>query len=130
MEEFSDDKSMIHAKRLALFSFRLRKLISKRGISPENFAELVNIDDATMKTYTLTTPKEPSISNAIKIARKLGVDLYYLLGLDWGELIYPEPQTVSSLLVNVLRALSIPGIKVNADFVSKEIIVSPTNQYF
>ena len=130
MEEFTNDISKVHAKRRSIFSYRIRNLISKKGMSVEKFSEDFQLELQMMKSYTLTDPKEPGIVNAMAIANSLNVSLQYLLGLDWGELIYPEPPTVSSLLINVFRTLRIPGIKINTDFVSKEVVVTPINKYF
>jgi transcriptional regulator with XRE-family HTH domain len=99
-------------------------------MSIEKFSEDFQLELQMMKSYTLTDPREPGILNAMAIANTLNVSMLYLFGLDWGELVYLEPPTVSSLLNHVWRALRIPGIKINTDFVSKEVIVSATDKFF
>lgn len=49
--------------------------------------------------------EKPNIFTAFEWARELKVNMNYLFGLDWGELVYPYPQTVSSLLINLFRTL-------------------------
>lgn len=135
-----DDKEKVHTRRLLLFKYRLNKITLEKGYSLEdigkkindNFLDDVKYKDSTFNGYALSEPlKEPNILVAIGTAYTLEEDLNYLFGLDWGELVYHEPLTVSSLLTNLFRALKIgEGIHTRVDYNPNETIITPTNKYF
>jgi len=131
-----NDKSIEHMKRLLIFKERLIALLSQNGLTRGKFVDRLNArydyykyDESTIKTYcSIEQPKEPNIVNAVDMARALDVDLYYLFGLDQGELIYSP--IVGSLLVNLFRAFTVDGIEVKVRRISKETIIIPTSQHF
>lgn len=140
MHTWMNDKERVHQRRLFIFKYRLDKLIQEKKMTLEELGEIINdkflddvqFEDSYFEHYALSepVPKEPNLLVALGIARALGVNLNYLFGLDWGELIYSSPRTVGSLLTNAFRALTIEGVDVHSNYASGETIISPTNKYF
>lgn len=128
-----DDKKTVHEKRLQIFKDRLNKLMAKNNLNVGKLVEELNkpldeknrdkYKEETIKTYIESdTPKEPNIFNAIEIARIMGKDLYYMFGVDQGELIYTA--NVTSLLVNLFRTFyNIDGVEVEVRRATKEIVI-------
>lgn len=66
-----------------MFSCKLRIARIKRKLKQSELAQAIGVSAATISSYEkVITPKVPSLDNAYKISRCLGISLDWLCGID------------------------------------------------
>lgn len=75
-----------------------------KNIQTKELSKLSGISENTIKSYLKEASSEPKISNAISIAKALGVSVEYLVNLDESEFDSVSPQILE--IENLLKKMS------------------------
>lgn len=97
------------------FRENLKYLMDFKNIQTKELSKLSGISENTIKSYLKEASSEPKISNAISIAKALGVSVEYLANLDEREsgIISPQILEIEDLLkkmsqkdLNILQSVT------------------------
>lgn len=86
------------------FRENLKYLMDCKNIQTKELSKLSGISENTIKSYLKESSSEPKISNAISIAKALGVSVEYLASLDESTFNSISPQILE--IENLLKKLN------------------------
>lgn len=91
-----------------LFNERLKEIRTKKELTQEEFAKLLNISPSSISLYE-SGSREPSLATLVNIAKILDVSTDYLLGLSDNESpveVVISPEDKQDIVNKVLKLLN------------------------
>lgn len=98
---------------LTMFAKRLKEIREKRGLKQVELARILNVSPQTVSAYekaeiATKAGKNPTLESAIDIAKRLGVSLDWLCGIENQEIIQKN-KTYGDVARDLLFAMEVPG---------------------